>query len=535
VFAGNLANYDVAFNDGFVRVTDNVGDDGSDTLYNVELLKFADQTLVNNTLAVGRPIIEEATLTGALVSPTEGEQLTATPGNITDPNGTETSVFTYRWQTSPQGSLVWTNIAGATAATFTPTQAQVGLRVRVVATFTDDLGSVEAIASEGTIIVGDRYVGNGQANVYGVAQGVNAGSNNLSGLGGADALNGLGGNDVLDGGNGNDTLTGGGGDDSILGGAGNDSLVGGSGADTLIGGAGNDAYVVTDTLNTVTEAAGGGTDTVQTSLTSFVLGDGLENLTYNNSPLPDENFTGTGNGLNNRIQSGSGNDTLDGGGGVDTMLGGAGDDIYHVNISTDVVTEAANAGIDTVIASATDTLGANVENLILVTGAANIGGTGNGLANVMTGNDGNNALNGAAGNDTMTGGLGQDTLDGGGGNDALNGGEGSDELIGGAGVDTFNGGAGDDLLVGGAGNDFLVFEAGFGNDSVTSFDATLAGGQDLLDITSFGVSADPDVFALQVLIAQDGSDTLITIAATGETITLQGVAAVNVTQADFVI
>jgi hypothetical protein len=49
------------------------------------------------------------------------------------------------------------------------------------------------------------------------------------------------------------------------------------------------------------------------------------------------------------------------------------------------------------------------------------------------------------------------------------------------------------------------------------------------------VSADPDVFALQVLIAQNGPDTLITIAATGETITLQGVAAVNVTQADFVI
>ena len=47
--------------------------------------------------------------------------------------------------------------------------------------------------------------------------------------------------------------------------------------------------------------------------------------------------------------------------------------------------------------------GANVENLTL-TGSANINGTGNGDANVLTGNSGNNTLDGQGGDDTLSGG-----------------------------------------------------------------------------------------------------------------------------------
>ena len=84
----------------------------------------------------------------------------------------------------------------------------------------------------------------------------------------------------------------------------------------------------------------------------------------------------------------------------------------------DKVTESANAGTDSVEASVTYTLGANIENLFL-TVADNINGTGNTLNNIIEGESGNNTLNGMAGNDTLRGGLGNDTLTGGKGSDTF--------------------------------------------------------------------------------------------------------------------
>lgn len=55
------------------------------------------------------------------------------------------------------------------------------------------------------------------------------------------------------------------------------------------------------------------------------------------------------------------------------------------------MTEVADGGSDRVLASVNWTLGAHVETLVL-TGTANIDGTGNELANVLTGNAGNNVL-----------------------------------------------------------------------------------------------------------------------------------------------
>ena len=69
------------------------------------------------------------------------------------------------------------------------------------------------------------------------------------------------------------------------------------------------------------------------------------------------------------------------------MMGGAGNDTYVVDGTTDVITESASAGTDTVEAPITYTLGANVENLTL-TGTAAINAIGNALANVLTGNAG---------------------------------------------------------------------------------------------------------------------------------------------------
>jgi Ca2+-binding RTX toxin-like protein len=78
--------------------------------------------------------------------------------------------------------------------------------------------------------------------------------------------------------------------------------------------------------------------------------------------------------------------------------------------------------------SVTFILGANLENLDL-TGAGDINGTGNDLANVINGNGGHNLLSGLVGNDTLTGGAGNDTLDGGVGADSMLGGLGNDTYI----------------------------------------------------------------------------------------------------------
>jgi Ca2+-binding RTX toxin-like protein len=127
-----------------------------------------------------------------------------------------------------------------------------------------------------------------------------------------------------------------------------------------------------------------------------------------------ENATG-GSGNDILIGNAAAN-VLDGGAGIDKMTGGAGDDTYYVDNVKDVVTEAAAGGTDTMIASVTRTLAANVENLVL-TGSAAINGTGNGLANSIVGNAGINVLSGGNGNDTLQGGGGADKLTGGSGAD----------------------------------------------------------------------------------------------------------------------
>lgn len=292
----------------------------------------------------------------------------------------------------------------------------------------------------------------------------------------------------------------------LIGNAGYDLLIGRSGADTMLGGLGDDTYVVEDSGDVVTEAANEGIDTVLSNL-SWALGANLENLTLDGPGA----FTATGNALDNvltgnsdanLLTGGAGNDTLNGGAGVDTMVGGTGNDTYLVDVATDVVTEAANEGIDTIQSAITWALGAHLENLTL-TGTFAINATGNALNNLLTGNSTNNTLNGGAGTDTLIGGAGNDiymvdvatdvviergnegtdtvqsavtwalgdalenlTLTGsiainGTGNalgNALTGNTGNNVLTSGAGNDTLNGGAGTDTLIGGTGNDLYVVD-----------------------------------------------------------------------------
>jgi Ca2+-binding RTX toxin-like protein len=204
--------------------------------------------------------------------------------------------------------------------------------------------------------------------------------------------------------------------DTLNGGAGNDRLDGGAGNDVMDGGAGNDTYVVDSSTDIAAETlpGDGGVDLVQSSASSYTLGANVENLTL----LGTADINGTGNSLNNILTGNSGSNSLDGGAGADKMAGGLGNDTYRVDAVGDMVTEALNAGTDNVISSVTYTLGANLENLQLISGA-NINGTGNTLDNVLTGSNGDNLLSGLGGNDTLRGLHGNDTLNGGSGNDTF--------------------------------------------------------------------------------------------------------------------
>lgn len=145
-----------------------------------------------------------------------------------------------------------------------------------------------------------------------------------------------------------------------------------------------------------------------------------------------------------------GNDTLDGMTGADRMSGGAGNDSYFVDNVGDVVIETSNSGGKDIIYSAVDyVISAFVENMQLL-GTANLKGTGNELANVITGNAGDNVLLGMGGTDQLIGGAGNDVLDGG------------------TGIDRMVGGLGDDVYYVDNIKDEVVELAGEGRDTVHS-------------------------------------------------------------------
>jgi Ca2+-binding RTX toxin-like protein len=185
------------------------------------------------------------------------------------------------------------------------------------------------------------------------------------------------------------------GNNIITGNSAANTLNGDAGIDTLIGGLGDDIYQVDTTTDVITELAVQGTDTIQSSVT-FSLANltNIENLTLTvtaaiNGTGNTGNNTLIGNTANNTLTGDMGNDILNGGAGIDTLIGGLGDDIYQVDTTTDIITELAAQGTDTIQSSVTFSLATltNIENLTL-TGTTAINGTGNTLNNVILGNIG---------------------------------------------------------------------------------------------------------------------------------------------------
>ena len=277
----------------------------------------------------------------------------------------------------------------------------------------------------------------------------NAAANGIRGNAAANAIDGGAGDDTLDGGAGLDTLSGGLGDDIFfvdktndavieLDGSGTDTVFstasyalaahveklllsgsaaingtgnaadneiqgngaaniidGGAGADWLQGGAGNDTYLADNPFDYIVELTGGGTDTVLSSASGFVLAANVEKGRIMSGGAADL----SGNSASNILYAGAGGNILDGGGGRDTASYAYAGSAVTASLAVATAQATGGSGSDTLI---------GIKNL-----------AGSNFNDVLTGNAVVNRLDGGAGDDALNGGLGSDTLKGGAGLDAF--------------------------------------------------------------------------------------------------------------------
>jgi Ca2+-binding RTX toxin-like protein len=365
----------------------------------------------------------------------------------------------------------------------------------------------------------------------------------------------------------NDELTGNGFDNLFRGRSGDDTLDGAGGSDTAdYSEAGSGVTVNLGLAGPQLIGAGEGSDTL---------------ISIENVIGSAQGDTLTGNGSVNIIDGGLGNDTMAGLGGNDT---------YFDNLG-DTISEALNAGYDTVNSTRTSyTLGANLERVNFI-GSGNFVGTGNALSNRFQAGSGDDRIvdilggadifSGGAGTDTVdfrtsatgaildfttnihggaaagdsyssiekflgsntdtdtmtAGGVGRVIYAGFGGDDTLTGGIKNDQLLGGAGNDILSGGADRDSLDGGTGNDtmtggtqgdvFVFVDAAFGQDTITDY-------QDGID--SFKIFSAVATSLADFTVTNNGtaSVTLTLTSAPANFITINGAAPITIAADDFV-
>jgi Ca2+-binding RTX toxin-like protein len=188
-------------------------------------------------------------------------------------------------------------------------------------------------------------------------------------------------------------------------------------------------------------------------------------------------------------------DVLKSGAAASTLAAGLGNDTYYVSHLGDIVVEYANAGADTVRASVSYALPANVENLVL-DGFGAIQGTGNELDNILTGSSVDNVLSGGAGKDLLIGGGGSDVLDGGEGQDTA-------RFAGKLADYTITGGAGLQVKahLSGATSQLKSIEALQFDDALVRFDSSGIGGE-AFRLYQAAFDRKPDLAGLGYWIAQ---------------------------------
>ena len=238
-FSGAIGDYDITVNpDGSVTVEDlrtGVETDGTDTLTNVEVLRFADAITTIEQL-LQDDILVSADQTGDILLDSELDTVTVEAGvTLTGEAGAEPATITGLF-----GNNSITN-----RGTITGPEAAIDFSAATLDVSILNQGNIEGSVTLGDgddilntlsgTIVGDILLGNGNDTARG-----SAGDDRMFGQAGNDSLLGGDGDDFLSGGRGADSLNGGDGDDRLNGDLDNDRLFGRAGNDILDGGDGTD-------------------------------------------------------------------------------------------------------------------------------------------------------------------------------------------------------------------------------------------------------------------------------------------------------
>ena len=230
---------------------------------------------------------------------------------------------------------------------------------------------------------------------------------------------------------------------------------------------------------------------------NYAVGDGADQFIS----LGEGDDTLYGGDGNDTIGSDTGDDSLFGEGGNDTVFGGTGNDSLWGGTGTDVVYGNQDA----------DVLYGNQQDDTLYGGQDN---------DVLYGGQDVDIAYGNLADDVMYGNLGADSLYGGQGNDVLFGGQGNDLLVGGLGNDSLYGNLGDDTITTGSGADTVVVGSSGGADVVTDFDGTSGDRiQIAADVNDSGI----DTFAELKAAATDTTDGVQIALGSGNTLTLNGI------------
>jgi Ca2+-binding RTX toxin-like protein len=341
-------------------------------------------------------------------------QILTAANSLADADGL--GAISYQWQSSSDG-ISWSNIIGALSSNMTLSNAQVGQQIRTIASYTDNLGTAESVASLATGVVINSAPIRTNLALPGYAARLNLAlvldiaalqAAVLPGFVDPESTPLILDTSGMSASNGSVTIQNG----AIHFAPAMDF----TGVAQLTLNISDGVNLVPFSLDIDVQSAQIVVDSTPVTLTpttldAIVAGSVDGNITGNDL---DNNLTG--NIGNDTLNGGAGNDKLDGGLGNDKLDGGDGNDLYLVDSLLDTIIDSS--GVDTVQTTLSHfELSSFIENLNLRGNAEFQIGKGNDKTNIIDGSVFADRLFGGSGGDVLSGGAGQDNLDGGTGAD----------------------------------------------------------------------------------------------------------------------